>query len=391
MAHVNCRRDIAGRNSSGSITRVVGVGLFLTFASGGLSGAARAADPAPGLQISAGATAVMQGIVGPASAIVPGARDLHAPYSVDVGFAMPVHANGAAGLVLETGRGNGLDSDLASYSGLNADAVNEPAVQVRELWWEQTAGSLRLRGGMIDVTADLDVNAYANSETEQFLSPGFVNNLAVEFPAANGPGLVVAVTPGAGLELTLAAAEADADWTHVLNRPFLAAQLSHSTAIHGRDGSRRIYLWRNSLPHQDLRCDDRGNEPGYGFGLSFDQSLAGPVGAFGRMAQERGAVYPLGVSWSAGMQVTLPPLGPIGQTIGAAIGRNHSASPWARLYKTATDGTTCSDELHYEVYDNFRVHEHLSVTVDLQRLDNPDGDSAVREVWVPGLRLQLSH
>jgi predicted MPP superfamily phosphohydrolase len=129
---------------------------------------------------------------------------------VDIGFALPLRTGGAAGLVLESGVGAGPDGDLSSISGLNADAVDEPAVHICEFRYEQTAGPLRLRAGVIDLTADLDGNAVANSETEQFLSPGFVNNLAVEFPAGSGPGLIMAATLGAGLGFALGAAEAAA-------------------------------------------------------------------------------------------------------------------------------------------------------------------------------------
>jgi hypothetical protein len=390
MFHVGCRRCCADRAAIAPLTSVAVAGVFLSLTWGLVFDRAHAADTAQGLDISTSATAVLQGVVGPSAAVEADARRVHAPFSVDVGFALPLRSGGTAGLVLESGVGAGPDGNLSSISGFNADAVDEPTVHICEFWYEQTAGPLCLRAGVIDLTGDLDGNAVANSETEQFLSPGFVNNLAVEFPAGSGPGVVATVRPGAGLELAAGAAEADADWTRVVARPFLAAQLSQSSAIGGRDGSRRIYAWRNSLPHEDLRCDNRGDEPGYGFGLSFDQSLVKTVAVFARVAQQRTAVYSLGSSWSAGMQATLPRLGRVAQTAGAALGRNHTADPWARVYKTEAEGTECSDELHYEIYDSFRVHEHLAITIDLQRLDNPNGDAAAHRVWVPGLRLQYS-
>ena len=390
MFHVGCRQSCADREAIAPLTLLTVAGVFLSLAAGLVCDPAQAADePARRLDVWFSATTVLQGVV-PTAVSADGARKLHAPYLADLGFHLPLPTGGAAGLVLESGGGAGPDGDLASISRLNVNAVNEPAVHVLWAWYEQTAGPLRVRAGAIDLTVDLDGNAIANSGIEQFLSPGFVNNLAVEFPAGPGPGLLVAATPYEGLELAVGAAEADADWTKVLNRPFLIAHISQSSAIGGREGSRRIYAWRNSLPHQDLRCDDRGDEPGYGFGLSFDQALAGPVAVFARVAQQRTAVYNLGSSWSAGMQTTLPRLGRIKQTVGVALGRNHAASPWAHLYKIETEGTECADELHYEVYDNFRVHKHLAITVDLQRLDNPDGKSAAPRVWVPGLRLQYS-
>lgn len=391
MFHLDRRRSCVDRGPIAPLASFAGAGLFLCLLLlGPASDRSQAADTAHGLEISTSATAVLQGVVGPGATVGNDARRLHAPYSVDLGFALPLRTGGNAGLVLESGVGTGPDGEVSSISGLNADAVDEPAVHVCELWYEQRAGPLRVRAGVIDLTADLDANAVANSETEQFLSPGFVNNIAMELPSGSGPGLVAAITPGAGLELALGAAEADADWTQILARPFLAAQLSQSSAVLGREGTRRVYTWRNSLPHQDLRGDDRSDEPGYGLGLSFDQTLAGPVVVFARLARQRGSCYTLSSSWSAGLQTALPRLGRVDQTIGAALGRNHATSPWARLYKTETEGTDCADELHYEVYDSFRVHANLAITIDLQRLDNPDGDAAAHRVWVPGLRLQYS-
>jgi hypothetical protein len=299
-----------------------------------------------------------------------------------------VRTGGAFGLVVESGLGAGPDADFATMSGFNADAVDDPAINVSECWYEQAAGAIRVRAGSIDLTAEFDNNAVANSETDQFLSPGFVNNLAMEFPGEIGPGIAVTAAPVEGFELALGAAEADGDWTRILSRPFLVAQLSQSSPLFGGDGARRVYAWKNNLPHQDIERSARADEAGYGYGLSVDQAVGGPVALFARVAHQRSTVYSMSNYWSAGFQVGAVRLAGVEQTIGFATGSCGAADPWVRL--TKDEGASLGDELHFEIYDNFHVTEKLAVTADLQRVDNPQLDSSVHRVWVPGLRLQYT-
>ena len=53
-------------------------------------------------------------------------------------------------------------------------------------------------------------------------------------------------------------------------------------------------------------------------------------------------------------------------------------------------GTEPADELHLELYYNLKVNEGLSISPDIQWVNNAGGDRDCSSVWVFGVRSQLS-
>lgn len=96
--------------------------------------------------------------------------------------------------------GDGPNSRLNSYSGLNGDAGSlqdasgTDRIHVLEAWVEFSFFDnwLQVTTGKIDVTNYFDVNLIANDETSQFISSPFVNNAAFAAPS-NSPGVRVNV------------------------------------------------------------------------------------------------------------------------------------------------------------------------------------------------------
>lgn len=59
-----------------------------------------------------------------------------------------------------------------------------------EAYYQKTIGNLTITGGLIDSTAFIDANNYANDELSQFLNSAFVNNPIAVLPSYN-PGLYI--------------------------------------------------------------------------------------------------------------------------------------------------------------------------------------------------------
>jgi hypothetical protein len=110
-------------------------------------------------------------------------------------------------LHLEAGNGDGIDNRIPTLSLFNGDAVgDDDNPSFTEAWYLHRfqylgavleIGKLCL-GGPGDNSPDdaiaFDGNEYANNERNQFLSGGFVNNLALELPD-NGLAAAMRISP----------------------------------------------------------------------------------------------------------------------------------------------------------------------------------------------------
>jgi len=88
-----------------------------------------------GLEVSIGATSIIQGTIGNNDNI--GHDDTDATYSVDIEITSQIGKNGTALLYLEGGGRNGLYDELIGFNGYNADATGDDAdLQISEIWYE---------------------------------------------------------------------------------------------------------------------------------------------------------------------------------------------------------------------------------------------------------------
>ena len=112
-------------------------------------------------------------------------------YSMDLGLEAPVSEHGKAVIALEAGDGLGVDASLGSLSTANYDAfytnlqeiqtanhTNLVVPSVSQVYYEgeYMDGNLAVSAGKLDVHGNYDDNAYANDETDQFISAIFVRS-----------------------------------------------------------------------------------------------------------------------------------------------------------------------------------------------------------------------
>lgn len=343
------------------------------------------------IDLAAGATGVLQGSSGAEKRLSPEGDVTDGSWSFDLELTMPVASHGKWYSLFEAGQGDGIDGDIPTLSGFNDDAGDDEDVEVTEIWYEHNwiGERVRFRGGKIDITTDFDCSTVANSETDQFLSSGFVNNLAVEFPDDNGWGTMLWASPGHLWDIGVGVADADGDWDNVFDDIFSILELDFKPRIANREGNYRIYGWFNNKDHEDLSDPDETDEDNYGIGLSFDQEITDVMTLFARYGWQRGSVSQVEHAWSAGSQCSGKFYGREDDTFGLAYGMAIIGDDWEEDVDEP-EGIDSGDEHHVELYYNFKANDHLNISPDIQWVKNPNGDSDNDDVWALGVRAQLS-
>lgn len=310
--------------------------------------------------------------------------------SIDLEMAFHPLKSSKTFVHLESGKGAGIDAKAASFSGFNFDADDNTSLRITELWYEQEwfEGSLRTQFGKIDLSASFDMNSAANSETEQFLSPSFRNNSALEFPDQNSIGTRFCYSFNKLLEIGFGIAEADADWNRVFDDMFSIIEVNLKSQLNGWQGNYRIYFWKNDKDHTSLLSSGPENKSNYGAGLSADQEVTEGLLLFSRIGLQRGDLSRLHYAFSAGFQLTGDTAGFGENVLGAAFGINLTGK-----YAKASDSMnfiTTANELHLEAYYRIKVNNFFHFSPDIQWTGNPDGNADKGSIWAFGIRTQIS-
>ncbi len=358
-------------------------------------------NPLPGAQgplllakdisASLGATFVLQGSSGTTSDVT----DASASYELEF-LASPIPAASIYAHI-EAGNGAGIDEDISSFSGFNGDA-DDSSVAFTEFWYAQSwfDGRLVVEAGKIclggpgdngpEEAIAFDANQYANDERSQFLSPAFINNLALDLPD-NGPAFLFRISPAELLDLNFGIADADADMNNVFDNLFAIAQADLNPHPHGRAGTYRIYAWFNGADHEKF-SDPESKTDNYGFGLSLDQPLSPSLGIFLRYGRQRAGVAAVEHAISTGFELAGNPWNRPDDAFGLAGGILLMSDDWEDAQRAA--GLDPAREQHIETYYKLRINDNLSISPDLQWIHNPDGDAAADDVWSFGLRAQMT-
>jgi len=188
--------------------------------------------------------------------------------------------NGVLYFHLEAGNGDGIDDRIPTLSSFNGDAFgDDDHVDITEAWYLHRFQGLNAvlqigkigLGGPGDYSSEdaiaFDGSEYANNERNQFLSGGFVNNLALELPD-NGLTAAMLISPDEWVDISLAVADADAEWDDIFDNVFSIMEINFKPEIAGHPGNYRIYGWFNGSDHEDLKDPTKTREDNYGVGYS---------------------------------------------------------------------------------------------------------------------------
>lgn len=307
----------------------------------------------------------------------------------DAGLTVRPWESGAAYVRIKAGIGDGIDEDIPNFSIFNAAAIGSDA-RLEEVWYEHSFGeNVRLRGGKIDFSMIFDTNEAANNEYEQFLSNGFVNNPAVEFPEDTGLGAMLWFSPNTFYDIGVGFVDAAGEWDDVFNSLFSIAELGIKPELAGRPGNYRFYLWHNGNDHERLLAPEDGYAANYGFGLSADQEIYEGVTLFTRYGRQRGSVSPVEHAWSAGIDVSGKFFGRRDDTLGLAYGRAITGKDWKSLVADVV-GMDPGSEHRLEIYYRFKANDYLNISPNLQWVKNPALDKGNDNAWAFGIRAHLN-
>lgn len=309
---------------------------------------------------------------------------------VSLELSKEVLEGGTLTVVLEGQQGGRTSERVPSWWGLEdiiGEYVDEPDLELSEVSYQQEfSNCFSLTLGKIDMGSFFDSNRYAGDEVSQFLSPGFVHSVAIDFPDS-GPGLVGSWHPSGGLYLLMGLA--DSDWSGIGRKPFIMAEAGFGVTVKGLEGSYRLYGWWQKKRRDEATGWDGSKEDGWGVGMSLDQELAEGVGGFLRVGYQNEDLYEFSWAWSLGFEIGGMHWGRDEDALGLAFGMAHLSDEYEDYCAQRGETWIEEDEGHLEAYYRFQVSEHLHLSPDLQVLWNAQGDERFDPVLVLGLRGHL--
>lgn len=344
---------------------------------------------ADGLSIAGGITIIGQGTLGNDDN-APGEDVIDGSISADLEISKLTGANGEVFLALEAGEGDGLEGDeIVSFWGVNADAGADSTFDLTEAWYEHRflSDTVTFTIGKLDLTNYFDGNEAANDETTQFLSGGFVNNIAVEFPE-NSAAARLTVSPNELIDISIGAQSGDSDWEDIFEKPFLAAEAGIKPKFRDLQGNYRIYAWTNRTDHVELKDTSNDREKGSGIGVSLDQQANDFLTFFGRIGYQDSKIYEIDIAWSGGLALNGSLWGRQNDTFAVAYGQAILSDDNEDVLRDA--GINPGDEGHFEAYYSLAVNEHVAISADIQAVTNAGGDDEFETVIISGLRGQIT-
>jgi carbohydrate-selective porin OprB len=347
------------------------------------------------IEISGGATGTVQGTSGAPRAL--GGDEAFGGGSFDFVLTYKPLENVKLILDMEAIGGDGPDGRFPTLAGLNGDlGTTNDTVTILEAYLEATFLKERLTvtAGKIDITNYIDSNAYANDETGQFLTGAFVNSAVLSAPD-NGPGArvrydILPLPEGKrdykfGLYVEAGAMNGDRDEDGLTTNKLFedvygAVEVGVTAEILGRPGNYRFWAFADGAGRKAGADEGSRRYTAHGAGVSFDQELAGWLGAFFRFGYRDSAnlSYDTQAAWMGGFQLMKIIPGRPDDALGLAYGEIKPAKR-----------TSSRNETVYEAYYRWHFTDTFHLSPIIQVVDDRSGNSGEDLLWVFGARLHL--
>lgn len=328
------------------------------------------------ITLSGGLTGVVQG-----SANARPRDHVDAVGRGDLIFKFTVGDGTIAVIDVEATGGDGLDARIPSFSLLNGVAGSTDDVRFREAWVEQSVrdDAFIFTIGKIDLSNYFDTNAVANDENSQFLSGAFVNSVVSGLPTI-GPGIRVQARYNDMLLFGVGYGSGSGETSDLFDHGFGIAEMDYRVKFGEREGNYRLYGTLNGaapvFENDELTSDKRSRTNAFGLGLSIDQQVTDHVTLFARYGWHDADAYTTVAAWSAGFQYAGIP-GRDADVLGLAYGQVQ-ANDAARQEKLA------------ELYYRAQINQQISVSPHFQYLVNAAGSADTDDIFVAGLRTQVT-
>lgn len=265
-----------------------------------------------------------------------------------------------------------LEDDLRNINGRNRDAL-------LTAWYKHTFGnknrSTGLTGGIIDSTAYLDDNAFANDELSQFMNDIFVNNTLLNLPSYDNGG-AVEFNSGKwhvrGVAMNSLTGPEDQGGK---SYNYYGAQFGYtSKSAGGNEGNYRIIVYTTTKDFANAA--GTAFEPLRGVGISLDQAFSEKLGLFARLGwQDDDAAVDHNAVYSVGLQVS-------------GIRKGEDTAGVGIAFLNGADNSGLDDTLAFEGYVKFKLGEYADVSFDIQYMEeNRVGPLNDPETWIIGARI----
>jgi hypothetical protein len=266
-----------------------------------------------------------------------------------------------------------LEDDLKDINGRNRDYL-------LEAWYKHTFAfsettSLAVTGGIIDSTAFIDDNAFANDEKTQFMNQIFVNHKNVNLPSYDlGAAMEFNISDFSIRGVAINSKFEAGDETFN-NYNYYALQIGYALETALGKGNYRIFGFTTSKSFTDW--DETGEESLQGVGISADQQLSSIIGVFARMSwQDDAAVIDHQDIYSGGININ-----------GKLWGREKDEIGIGYAYLTGADDSDIDSTDAFETYARVNVSKFSDITLDIQYIDDNLKHEDNRKGFIYGVRM----
>ncbi len=266
-----------------------------------------------------------------------------------------------------------LEDDLKDINGRNRDYL-------LGAWYKHTFAlskdvSLGITGGIIDATAYIDDNNFANDEVAQFMNQVFVNNKNVNLPSYDLGGVIELNVSNFSIRALMMNTKFEAEDDVFKNYDYYALQLGYNLKTSLGEGNYRIYGFTTSRKFPDW--DENKKERLQGFGISADQQLSSIIGIFARLDwQSDSAIIEHEAGYSGGVNINGKLWGRENDEIGIGYG-----------YLTGADEADIVNTNAIEAYTKFKISDFSDVTLDVQYVNDNMKQEEDQDGFIYGIRL----
>jgi len=266
-----------------------------------------------------------------------------------------------------------LEDDLKDINGRNRDYL-------LEAWYKHTFKlsenmTLGLTGGIIDATAYIDDNNFANCECSQFMNEAFVNHRNVNMPSYDIGGVAELNVSNVSIRALAMNTKFESGEDGFTNYNYYALQAGYRLDAAIGEGNYRLYGF---ITNDRFRCPEEGRKDNLqGFGMSADQKLGDIIGVFARVSwQDDEAVIDHDAVYSGGININ-----------GKLWKRENDEIGIGLAYLNGACAADIDYSVAFETYAKFRVSSFSDVTLDVQYVKDNLRESGDRDGFMYGVRM----
>lgn len=296
--------------------------------------------------------------------------------------------------------GEAPNDDLGTLQGVDNIEVSDQHLRLFEFWVEQTFGGGSIRAGLYDLNSEF----YSNESAGLLIAPAFGIGSELAATGPNGPSIFPSTALAVRARFDVS--ERQSVMLAVLNASAgvfgdpdgVDTDFDHGVLVIGEYGWRdsfnfNVGAWTYSDDQDDIRDLDGLGEPmqrrAFGAYATYERPLSEQATGFVRIGVSDGDTTSYSSGWQAGVLIESPLASrPDSQmSFGAYQGR-FSDKHRDNEFDLGVDVADAETGLEFTYSD--QITPWLRVQPDLQLILDPGGDRDRDDLWVAGLRIEIT-